>query len=84
MSGHEQQIAASDWSVDPLKGNGMVAGAPPKTRSVYQIADCMLPMSDALLRMGAAAGALLDLICCRGRKGGRHIPYFAVVYRNGP
>lgn len=28
---------------------------PPKTRSVYQIADCMLPMNDARVRMGAAA-----------------------------
>lgn len=39
--------------------------------SVYQIADCML-------RCGCAA---MCLCLFAGRREGRHIPYFAVVYR---
>lgn len=39
---------------------------------MYQIADCMLR---------CAAAMCLCLCLCAGRREGRHIPYFAVVYR---
>lgn len=52
------------------KWNGGCAQDP----SVYQIADCMLRCAATMCLLGLC-------LCAAGRREGRHIPYFAVVYR---